>query len=113
MKQGIKAIVARVGEQPRVEEIIPDLATMQGLVDGYIETVPLIGDLYGVMVINEEGKLQNLPFNEQATLLANIFTDDVIVGTAVIVGPYDDDGEFTDVQQAVLDHCGMIGMVLA
>ena len=100
MKQGI---VIRPDAGAHVAEIQDDLATLQALVGGYIETVPLAGDLDGVMVVNEEGRIHGMSYNRQASALAG----QTIVGTAVIFGPYTDDGDFTHVQRAVLDELGL------
>lgn len=63
------------------------LEELQALVGGYIETVNLTSDR--VLVINENGKFENLPINEQATALAHacnaIFPSDYIVGDAVLI----------------------------
>ena len=55
------------------------------LVGGYIEIIRLNEDL--VMVINEEGKLQNLPYNATATMYYQNYVSpyDCIVGNAVIM----------------------------
>jgi hypothetical protein len=75
-------------------------------VAGWIQAVPLIDDLEGITLwVNEEGKMANLPYNIKATYLweqSYGFTD-VIVGTAVLTGGSDDEGEtlpLTDVQVA-------------
>lgn len=63
------------------------LEELQTLVGGYIETVRLTSDR--VLIINENGKYENLPFNESATALAHacnaIFPSDFIVGDAVLI----------------------------
>lgn len=82
----MKAIIKRVGQSPKVEDIKNDLQTLQELVGGYIECV-MVGKGI-VLIVNEEGKLQGLPQNFP---LGN----DVIVGTAVFVGN-GFDGDFTD-----------------
>lgn len=64
------AQIINVGEQPK--EVKPEngthftLAEMQGIVGGYIQTIwlPKKGM---TLVINEEGELENLPVNEEAT----------------------------------------------
>ncbi len=43
------------------------------------------------------------PVNFSATHMAFIFHDDVIVGPALVVGPYDDEGNWTEVRPKVLD----------
>lgn len=63
---------------------LPDtkLETLQKAVGGYIEMVPTInGD---VMVINEEGKIHNLPVNPFATKLFTNGSEDPIMGDVVI-----------------------------
>lgn len=46
------------------------LAEMQSLVDGFIEILD-VGE--GVMVLNEEAKIHDLPFNARATAIARPF----------------------------------------
>ncbi len=61
------------------------LEELHALVGGYIEVVRLpSGDL---MVINEEGKLHDLLYNERATALAAsvLFAGDYIAGPAVVL----------------------------
>ena len=55
------------------------------LVGGYIEIIRLNSRYF--MVINEEGKLQNLPYNAYATILYQTYVSpyDYIVGNAVLV----------------------------
>lgn len=55
------------------------------LVGGYIEVIRLNDEWF--MVINEEGKLQNLPYNTMATMLYQSYVSpyDCIVGNAVLV----------------------------
>jgi hypothetical protein len=49
-------------------------------VDGYIEFIHTID--HRIMVVNKEGKNYGLPFNLNATKIANI--DDVIVGNVLV-----------------------------
>ena len=62
------------------------LEELQGFVGGYIQVINL--GRSEVMVINEEGKLNNLPTNGEASFIAHmrkaIFTFDRIVGNAVV-----------------------------
>lgn len=62
------------------------LEEMQGIVGGYIQIINLGNG--NVMVINEDGKLLNLPKNAHATIIAHqhkaIFPLDYIVGTALV-----------------------------
>ena len=59
---------------------------IQELVGGYVETVPCINGT-DTMCINEDGKLQNLHVNPEATALADIFGDDFIAGNAITLSP--------------------------
>lgn len=74
-----------------------DLDYLQKQVGGYIEAVGIdrMAPLPPFsMYLNEEGKLEGLPLNRRATLLARgtIGRNDYIAGTAVLCGPVDDDG---------------------
>ena len=63
------------------------LEELQRYVGGYIEIVALPGGKS--LIVNEEGKLQNLPPNEQATILgrfAGTANDDIVVGDVLVCG---------------------------
>lgn len=74
------------------------LSELQAAVGGYIEAVDLTypeqDGTWTTMWVNEEGKVNDLPFNQKATEIArpgvHIFGDDVIVGDVVLTD-YDDD----------------------
>ena len=80
----MKVIIKRPCDQFGEEATIPNtLKALQEAVGGYIETTPTC--LSGlVMVVNEEGKLMGLPFNNTATDLARGLYES-IVGNAVIM----------------------------
>lgn len=62
------------------------LSEMQNVVNGYIQFVHLSPE--AIMVVNEEGKFNNLPANELATQLfhsATLIFDDYIVGDVLII----------------------------
>lgn len=73
-------ITPQVGTKFNLEEL-------QELVGGYIEVINLSANK--ALVVNEEGKLHNLPVNKIATALAQycnaIFPTDCIVGDAVVI----------------------------
>lgn len=73
----IKVIMCEVGKKPYIKEIPNELEEMQKLVGGYIEVVSLINGL--IVVCNEEGRLMNLPINNNLGL--NIFGNFFIVRT--------------------------------
>jgi hypothetical protein len=57
----ISILVCRVGEAPVIETIAPDLASMQRIVGGSIECVPISPDVD--LWINEEGRMNGSYFN--------------------------------------------------
>lgn len=75
-------------------EIENTLEALQKVVDGYIETVTLIGG-YAVMIVNEEGLLRGMPSN----LTASAVAARKIVGPALVVGV--DGEEFADIPKDV------------
>lgn len=60
------------------------LKELQAVVNGYIEIAEMKGG--EIMVINEEGKLERLPFNEKATELyqKKVYAGDYIVGDVLV-----------------------------
>lgn len=73
MENKIKILKIEPGKAPEVTEINNDLKSMQEMVDGYIQIVPLGDD--ACIVCNEEGKLIGMEANR-------------ILGCDVIVGPF-------------------------
>lgn len=66
------------------ESIIDELHSMQQMVGGHVEHIPLKDD--GVMLVDEEGMLKQYPRNELASLVSGKH----IYGTALIVGQVGD-----------------------
>ena len=74
------------------EKNTPDLKGAQEFVGGYVECITFPnGDL---LIVNEEGKLRNLPLNPEATLLWKMTFDndnyvtgrkDFVVGPAIYI----------------------------
>lgn len=84
-KKTARVLVVPLNKQPEVQEIVPDLETLQALVDGYIEIVPYGSN--GVdLVCNEEGK-----YNGQEPNRAVWGGKDVIFGQFVLLR-HDDEG---------------------
>jgi hypothetical protein len=101
----MKALVITSTGVTTVEDITPDLDTLQSLVGGYIEAAPTDGSV--TVYVNEEGKVTGLPVNPEATRLYYKLAPfmeghDILVGTVVILGPVDDEGEETEVPASVL-----------
>lgn len=66
------------------ESIVEELHSMQQMVGGHVEHIPLKDD--GVMLVDEEGMLKQYPRNELASLVSGKH----IYGTALIVGQVGD-----------------------
>lgn len=80
--KGIKRLMEeRLTETKFINDKQPSLEQMQEFVGGYIEVVTLSDSKQ--MVINEEGKLLELPINKKAT---DLFEQAFGVGTDVICG---------------------------
>lgn len=102
-------------EGPVVELVIPasddgaSLRVLQEAVGGYIEALPLPEFIEGAdratCYINEEGKLERLPFNGRATDFfvpgVGLFFGDYIAGPLVIVGFDPETGSHRDVPASV------------
>lgn len=74
------------------------LAVYQQVVGGWIELVP---NPHGVTVYcNEEGKIHGLPANPRATALFGEWLHDwdIIVGNVIVLGPPDEEGYDTDLE---------------
>lgn len=81
MKKEIRVIVKEPGHKSTVKEMVVDLKSLQGIVDGMIEIVPM-PNLDGVdIVLNEEGKLLGLDPNIHLPEY-----DDIAVGNIVVCG---------------------------
>ena len=84
-KNKARVLVIPPNKAPEVREITPDLETLQGLVDGYIEIVPYGSN--GVdLVCNEEGKFNGCEPNRPVWS-----GKDVIFGQFLLVR-HDDEG---------------------
>lgn len=58
------------GRMERVEKSPDSLAQMQQIVGGYIEFAPMPNCYRSIsLVVNEEGRINHLPFNEVATTI--------------------------------------------
>ncbi len=100
----IKAVIVDPDGTVRSTEIENSLGSFQAVVGGYIEGV--FGNVATVYV-NEEGLLRSLPFNPLATTFVSHILDHRgmrLLGTALILGPSDGEGNDTDVRPAVVDY---------
>jgi len=71
----------------RMDEKPPSLKYMQQYVGGLIQIIDLSDGRQ--IIINDEGKLKELPYNKEATEIANkdgaLFSGDFIVGNAIVL----------------------------
>ena len=77
------------------------LAALNKAVGGYIEALGVEFGEFGnlIMWLNETGKLDGLPRNERASILAH----QVIAGDVVITGPVDDEGYETSLSDELVE----------
>ena len=82
-----------------VEDIENSCKGFQQAVGGYFETVRISADYD--LIVNEEGKINDLPFNENATKLFRTCrnTDDCIFGDAFVSCLNQSQEDFTDMPE--------------
>lgn len=99
----IKAVIVDPDGTYRSTEIEYDFRSFQAVVGGYIEGV--FGS-EATIYVNEEGLLTGLPPNPFATLFAQrvLNAQVLLVGTALILGPADEEGNDTDVRPSVVEY---------
>lgn len=101
MERKINVLYLRPGdEEPREFYVSNDYKTFKALLDdGYIESVT-IPQLNCVLLLDEEGKRKELPFNNHAQLYFGPYLnrDDWIVGPVIVTGPIDGDFELTSLK---------------
>lgn len=90
----MRVLIVEPKRRPEVKEIDSSLKTMQKIVGGLIQPIPLLGDPATVLVCNDEGKLLNLPANrglrdEDGQIY------DIVCGTFFICGAPEDCDHFT------------------
>lgn len=104
MAETLSVVIVDPDGTVRSAEIEHSLGGFQAVVDGYIEGV-FGGE--ATVYVNEEGLLKNFPPNYRATSFVNNvlgYRGILLVGTALIVGPGDGEGNDTPVRQVVVDY---------
>lgn len=112
----LNALIINTDGTFSVQEIDGKLATLQGLVGGWIEAVHPNRDT--TLFVNEEGKLSGQPLNELATLLwwaldNDAVDQDFLVGPVVVLGPVDANGDETSVHTDTLNKFALAVMASA
>lgn len=99
----INVLVVRPGELPEKQTLTDDLHTYQSVVGGYIEG--LIDEDF-TMYVNEEGLINGLPLNLEASLFIKVTTGKAVSihGTAIILGPPDSEGNDTSVLPQITEN---------
>ena len=82
----MKVLIIEPGQDPRPAEIMNDLYTLQGIVDGYIEITHPNEDKSVAVISNEEGRLRGLPLNRE-------INGNMYVGTLIVAG-CNENGDF-------------------
>ena len=96
-------LVVEPERRPEVREIDGSLKSMQEVVGGLIQPVPLIGDFDTVLVCHDEGKLLNLPANRGLSdETGQIY--DIVCGTFFICGAPADSDHFTSLTQDQIER---------
>lgn len=100
----INAIILEPNKKAKVVKIDESLASLQAIVEGNIEACYPSDDPI-VMIVNEEGKLDNLPYNRGLKNPDGTIYD-FIAGTAIIASVIDengaDDGNFHSLSDKML-----------
>lgn len=108
-----KAVILRTDGTKEVVDFSTDsLSVLQNAVGGYIEAVDLGDNL--TMWLNEEGKLNGLPHNENAQFYFDLRFGpgvDYIVGNAIFTGGTDNEGDTLGLDDRVVES--MTSTVLA
>ena len=100
----MRILVVEPERRPEVREIDGSLKSMQEVVGGLIQSVPLIGDFDTVLVCHDEGKLLNLPANRGLRdETGQIY--DIVCGTFFICGAPADSDHFTSLTQDQIERC--------
>ena len=81
--KGIKISTDGKSENITFKKEFVSLQEMQEIVGGYIEFVYLPNNL--ILVVNEEGKLNNYPVNETVTSFFMPIIKDTIVGNVLLI----------------------------
>lgn len=81
----MRVLVVEPERRPEVREIDGSLKSMQEVVGGWIQAIPLYGDPAVVLVCHDEGKLMNLPANRGLRDKHGQICD-IIYGTFFICG---------------------------
>ena len=90
----MKIVIKNVNEKAKIVEVEYSLEIFQSIVGGYIEVFPFQDNI--LMVLNEEGKINDLPLN---FILANENYEEQIVGNVFFTSRNDVDFDSLNEEQ--------------
>ena len=73
----IRVLIVKPGKEPYEARIENRIGTLQSIVKGHIEMIEMESDVD--LIVNDEGKFLNLPFNRY-------ITGNMLVGTIIVTG---------------------------
>lgn len=91
-ERNIKVIIAEPMRQARICTIENNLEEFQDIVDGLIDTLIFTEEDDVIIILNDEGKINCLPFNRALANENGIW--DIVAGTMIIAGDDYINGEF-------------------
>lgn len=100
----MKIVIKNVNEQGKIVEIENSLENFQNIVGGYIEVFPLENNI--LMVLNEEGKIKDLPVN---FIIGDERYAEEIVGNVFFAGRNDVD--FDSLNEEQIEILKLIGIL--
>lgn len=111
----VRGIVVAPGCSPVLRDIAVDLEVLQAIVGGFLEAIgPSCSCLPGWHgYVNENGRIEKLPLNPLATLVAyeaGRSGGDLLVGTVLFLGN-GEDGDEADVPESFVDLVRQHGWV--
>ena len=102
MSETVTALKITPGQDYAITiQLRPDLSVLQEHVGGYIEQVQ-VND-HTALLINENGRFDELPVNVLATVISGLYPHNTIVGPALVVG-VTDDGELANIDPAYISR---------
>ena len=100
----MRILVVEPERKPEVREIDGSLKSMQGIVGGLIQPIPIYDVPGVVLVCNDEGKLLNLPANRGLRdETGQIY--DIVCGTFFLCGAPADSDRFTSLTPEQIELC--------
>ena len=101
----MRVLVVEPGCRPEVKEIDGSLKSIQGVVGGLIQSVPLCDEPDVVLVCNDEGRLLGLPLNRALYEPGSRVPYDIISGTFFLCSVPSDSDHFESLADEQLQRC--------